>query len=113
MTPSAVLKGKSPYEVLFDKRPPYDSLRVFGSLCYVHKRGRSKEKFGERSRKCVFVRYPFGKKAWRCYDMDNNEVVVSRDVSFTENVFLYHGKEEGMMQQIQFSGGPMMIGLLT
>ena len=105
MTPSVVLKGKSPYEVLFGKKPSYDTLRVFGSLCYVHRRDRSKDKFGERSRKCVFVGYPFGKKAWRVYDIEKNEFLVSRDVSFIEDVFPFSEMSGDAVHQIELTGG--------
>ena len=87
MTPTKLLKDKSPYEVLFGAKLVYDLLRVFGSLCHVHRRDRNKDKFGARSRRCVFVGYPFGKKAWRVYDIEKNEFLVSRDVTFVENVF--------------------------
>lgn len=92
MTPTNILKYRSSYEVLFGTRPPYDTLRVFGSLCYVHRRDRDKDKLGERSRRCVFVGYPFGKKAWRVYDLDKNEFLVSRDVSFFEDIFPFFKK---------------------
>ena len=68
-TPSQVLKAKTPYEVLFGKKPDFDKLRVFGCLCYSHRKARDKDKFGDRSRKCIFVGYPYGKKAWRLYDL--------------------------------------------
>lgn len=86
-TPTKLLKDRSPYEVLFGAKPVYDSLRVFGSLCHMHRRDKNKDKFGARSRRCVFVGYPFGKKAWRVYDIEKNEFLVSRDVTFVENVF--------------------------
>lgn len=34
-TPTPLLSSKTPYEILFRKRPRYDHLRIFGSLCYV------------------------------------------------------------------------------
>lgn len=82
MTPTKVLKGRSPYEVLFGNKPTYETLRVFGSLCYVHRRNRDKYKLGDRSRRCVFVGHPFGKKAWRVYDLDKNEFLVSKRCKF-------------------------------
>jgi len=44
-TPSALLNGKTPYEVLYGALPKYDHLRVIGylrvigSLCYAHTKG--------------------------------------------------------------------------
>ena len=106
MTPTKVLKGRSLYEILFGTRLAYETLRVFGSLCYVHRRDRSKEKLGERSRKCVFVGYPFGKKAWRVYDLDKNEFVVSRDMSFTEDVFPFSQMNMEITTIEVATGGP-------
>jgi transposase InsO family protein len=86
-TPSSVLNGKTPYSILYGREPTYDHLRVFGSLCYAHKHGRLGDKFESRSRRCIFVGYPFGKKGWRLYDLETNEFFVSRDVKFSETEF--------------------------
>ncbi|KAJ1695814.1 hypothetical protein LUZ63_012512 [Rhynchospora breviuscula] len=84
-TPTYILEDKTPYELLFGKPPSYNTIRVFGCLCYIsHK---SSDKFESRSKKCVFMGYPFGKKGWRVYDMVSREFVVSRDVLFDENIF--------------------------
>ena len=86
-TPSTLLQGKTPYEMLYGKTPDFSQLRVFGSLCFAHKQSRHKDKFGERSRRCVFVGYPFGQKGWRVYDIQKKEFFVSRDVVFNEYEF--------------------------
>ena len=86
-TPSFLLQQKSPYEVLFERVPTYDQLRVFGCLCYVHQNGKERDKFCERSRKCVFLGYPYGKKGWHVYNVEKEEYLVSRDVVFHENAF--------------------------
>ena len=86
-TPTQVLNNKTPYEVLFGKKPDFDKLRVFGCLCYSHRKARDKDKFGDRSRKCIFVGYPYGKKAWRLYDLTTHEFFTSRDVVFSEQRF--------------------------
>ncbi|XP_010463099.1 PREDICTED: uncharacterized protein LOC104743749 [Camelina sativa] len=64
-------------------------IRVFGSACYVHCLTRDKDKFGQRSRLCVFVGYSSGKKGWKVFDIERNEFLVSRDVIFQEDVFPY------------------------
>lgn len=62
-------------------------IRTFGCLCYAHLRSRDKDKFGTRSRKCVLVGYPYGKKGWRLYDIETEKFFTSRDVQFQEDVF--------------------------
>ncbi|PKI58589.1 hypothetical protein CRG98_021052 [Punica granatum] len=89
ITPTPILGGKSPYEVLFDKPPNYSNLRVFGCLCYAYDRPRDKDKFKPRSCRCIFIGYPYGKKAWRVYDLEKNEIFVSRDVRFCEREFQF------------------------
>ena len=42
----------------------------------------------------MFVGYPFGKKGWRLFDLDNEQFFVSRDVRFQEDVFPFKETEE-------------------
>jgi len=86
-TPSKVLGGKTPYKVLFKAQPPYDHVKMLGCLCYTHFKSRTRDKFAPRSRKCVFVGYPCGKKGWKVYDLETNEIFVSCDVGFHKTIF--------------------------
>jgi len=86
-TPSNVLNYLTPYEKLFGKAPKFDNMRVFGCLCYAHHQRRDGDKFASRSRKCIFVGYPYGKKGWKLYDLESHEYFVSRDVKFYEHAF--------------------------
>jgi len=61
-TPSKVLGGKTPYEVLFNHKPTYAHIKIFGCLSDVHTKPRTKDNFAPRSRKCIFMGYPYGKK---------------------------------------------------
>ncbi|KAL9226203.1 hypothetical protein vseg_002041 [Gypsophila vaccaria] len=91
-TPSVLLQGKTPYEVLFAKRPSYANLRTFGCLCYVKHPRKDGDKFASRSRRCIFVGYPFGKKGWEVYDLETKEYFISRDVVFDEFNFPFLSK---------------------
>ena len=93
-TPSSILHGKTPYEVLFEIKPTYDHIKIFGCLCYAHNLQRQKDKFGPRSRKFVFIRYPNGKKRWKVYDVESGDVFVSRDIIFYEETFPFSKERE-------------------
>ena len=88
-TPSQVLHGKTPFEVLYGHTPGYKHLCVFGCLAHAHNLDHKGDKFASRSRQCIFVGYPYGKKGWRLYDLDREIFFVSRDVVFDESVFPY------------------------
>ena len=93
-TPSMVLKGMTPYERIYSEKPRYDHVKVFGSLCYAHDQSHKGDKFASRSRRCVLVGYPYGKKGWRLYDLEKDQFFVSRDVVFFENEFPYKSEVE-------------------
>ncbi|KAL9237818.1 hypothetical protein vseg_012322 [Gypsophila vaccaria] len=74
--------------MLFGKPANLALLRVFGCLAYA-KNVNPTDKFDSRSRKCVFLGYPFGKKGWTLFDLETGTYFHSRDVSFIEDVFPY------------------------
>ncbi|XP_074310643.1 uncharacterized protein LOC141646649 [Silene latifolia] len=91
-TPSRLLNGATPYELIFKSPPNFDMLRVFGSLCFAHNQRSKGDKFASRSRKCVFMGYPSGQKGWYLYDLDRQDFFVSRDVKFYEDQFPFLDK---------------------
>ena len=62
-------------------------MKIFGCLCYAYNHQRPKDKFESRSRKCVFIGYPHGKKGWKVYDLETGNMFVSRNVIFEEHTF--------------------------
>lgn len=61
-TPYILLDGQTPYELLFGAKPSYTQIRTFGCLCYALNETRGGDKFASRSRRCIFVGYPYEKK---------------------------------------------------
>ena len=89
-----LLNGKCTFECLFGRPPSYDALPVIGCLAFAHNQKTKGDKFASRSRKCVFLGYPFGKKGWKLYDIEAQECFVSRDVKFVEHIFPFQNSLE-------------------
>ncbi|KAL2242389.1 UNVERIFIED_CONTAM: Retrovirus-related Pol polyprotein from transposon RE1 [Sesamum indicum] len=83
--PTAVLKWRSPYEILYNKTPEYGHLKTFGCLCFATNVIPHKRKFEPRALRCVFLGYAQGKKGYKVMDLSTNLIHISRDVVFHEN----------------------------
>ena len=94
-TPTSILNGSSPYELVYNCAPVFDKLRVFGCLCFASKLNNN-DKFSERADKCVFLGYSFDKKGYKVLSLDSNLIFVSRDVKFYESVFPFKLKTSSL-----------------
>ncbi|CAM8916639.1 unnamed protein product [Rhodiola kirilowii] len=91
-TPTPILDGRTPSEILFGFPPSLVHMRVFGCLCYVHTLPRFRDKLDPRSSPCIFLGYPYGKKAYKVYCLTSHKVLISRDVHFYEDIFPFQLK---------------------
>lgn len=85
--PNSILQFKTPYEQLLGHPPSYNHLKVLGCLCFASTPSHNRDKFSARAQKCIFIGYPFGKKAYKLYNLSTHQVIHSRDVSFYEHIF--------------------------
>ncbi|KAI9177744.1 hypothetical protein LWI28_018729 [Acer negundo] len=85
--PTPLLGMMSPFEKIFNTRPSYAKLRVFGCLCYPWIRPYNSHKLESRSKACIFIGYSLTQRAHHCLDMETSRIFVSRYVNFVESVF--------------------------
>ncbi|KAK1410403.1 hypothetical protein QVD17_36940 [Tagetes erecta] len=90
-TPSSVLNGRTPYELLFGSKPSLKHLRNFGCLVFSTNLN-PENKFDKRAVKCVLLGYSVFKKGYKLWDLDNKTILFSRDVCFYEHVFPFKQK---------------------
>jgi len=88
--PTKILRWKSPFETLFNTKPDLSNMKIIGCLCYALNLSPHIDKFSPKARKCIFLGYPHGQKAFKVYDIDRHKVFISRDVSFEEHIFPFH-----------------------
>jgi len=75
-------------------------MRVFCTLCFARNRPLVKDKFASKSRKCVFLGYPFGKEGWKVFHLETEEMLISQDVVFYEDNFPFEGCIPGAKKHI-------------
>ena len=85
--PSSYLHGKCPFEILYQRKPQYSSLKSFKWLCYPTTPKVHRENFEPRTISHIFVGYPFGTKGYKLLSLATKKVYVSRDVVFYETIF--------------------------
>ena len=79
-----ILRGKTPYECWYGRKPSVSHFRTFGSLVHVKVTG-NVGKLEDISQEMIFVGYEHGSKAYRCIDPTTHKLCISRDVIFEES----------------------------
>jgi hypothetical protein len=82
--PSSALNGETPYFHWKGKKPDISYFRVFGCLAYVLVRKEKRKALQPHSKKCIFVGYPEGIKAWCFWDPGDKKFIISSHAVFDE-----------------------------
>jgi len=86
-TPTSALNGQTPYFHWKGKKPDISYFRVFGCLAYVLVHKGKRKALEAHSKKCIFVGYPEGVKAWQFWDPESKRFIISSHAVFDERYF--------------------------
>ncbi|GAU33542.1 hypothetical protein TSUD_143350 [Trifolium subterraneum] len=84
LLPTKVLKGKTPFEAWYERKPSVEHLRIFGCVCYLHVPNVKRDKLETKSVVGIFLGYSSNSKGYRIYNLETKKILVSRDVQFDE-----------------------------
>ncbi|KAJ9544926.1 hypothetical protein OSB04_024633 [Centaurea solstitialis] len=76
--------GKTAYEMVGQRKPNIDYLRVFGCKCYVLNDGDDLGKFDPKSDESIFIGYSHNSKAYRLFNKRTRTILKSSNVDFSE-----------------------------
>ncbi|GJS45479.1 retrovirus-related pol polyprotein from transposon TNT 1-94 [Tanacetum coccineum] len=76
--------GKTPYELLHDRKPDLSYLHVFGALCYPNNDSENLGKLQAKADIGIFIGYAPKKKAYRIYNRRTRKIIETIHVDFDE-----------------------------
>ncbi|KAG2768596.1 hypothetical protein PC113_g25262 [Phytophthora cactorum] len=85
--PSPKIEHKTPFEIVYKCKPSVKHMRVFGCRTYILTPKEKRLKWDPKARAGLFLGYEEVSKAYRLYDIEAGQVVISRDVNFDESTF--------------------------
>ncbi|KAJ8891512.1 hypothetical protein PR048_004040 [Dryococelus australis] len=78
------VEGKTPYQLWEGKHYDITMLKVFGLEAYVHISDQTRKKWDVKSKEGIFVGYSETSKGFRVFLPNENKVIVSCNVKFTQ-----------------------------
>ncbi|KAG2764376.1 hypothetical protein Pcac1_g24122 [Phytophthora cactorum] len=85
--PSPKIEHKTPFEIVYKAKPSVKHMRVFGCRTYILTPKEKRLKWDPKARAGLFLGYEEVSKAYRLYDIEAGQVVISHDVNFDESTF--------------------------
>uniref|UniRef100_A0AAV1U369 Integrase catalytic domain-containing protein n=1 Tax=Peronospora matthiolae TaxID=2874970 RepID=A0AAV1U369_9STRA len=85
--PSPKIPHKTPFEIVYNSKPSVKHMRIFGCQAYILTPKEKRLKWDPKARAGLFLGYEEVSKAYRVYDIEAGQVMISRDVNFDESAF--------------------------
>ncbi|KAL8092398.1 hypothetical protein AgCh_034612 [Apium graveolens] len=77
--------GKSPYPIMFKRKPTIKHLHVFGNKCYILKdNSEYVEKFDSKVFEAIFLGYSLERTSYKVYVIDQKKIMENTDVTFDD-----------------------------
>jgi hypothetical protein len=87
-TCSRLLLDTTPFEAYTRHKPSVAHMRPFGCKVFTHIPKELRKKLSPKSREGIFLGYADTTKGYRIWDIEKQQVILSRDVLFDENKFV-------------------------
>uniref|UniRef100_A0AAV1TWC1 Polyprotein n=1 Tax=Peronospora matthiolae TaxID=2874970 RepID=A0AAV1TWC1_9STRA len=85
--PSPKIDHKTPFEIVYKSKPSVKHMRVFGCRAFILTPREKRLKWDPKACEGMFMGYEEASKAYRVYDIETGQVVISRDITFDESTF--------------------------
>ena len=87
ITPSRVISYVSPWSVWYNITPNYNRIHPFGCEVYAHIPSHYRSKLQANGVRGIFLGYPTQHAGYLVYHIENQTVVVAKDVKFVDHIF--------------------------
>ena len=85
--PSPKIAHKTPFEIVYNTKSSVKHMRVFGCPTFILNPRGKRLKLDSKARAGLFSGYEELSKAYRVYDIEAGEVIISCDINFDESAF--------------------------
>ncbi|KAJ9565577.1 hypothetical protein OSB04_001543 [Centaurea solstitialis] len=100
-SPTLAVKNVTSEEAWSGTKPDVDHFRIFGCLAHVHVPKQKRKKLDDKSKGCVLFGVSEESKAYRLYDLETDQIIISRDVKFEEDEQWKWKKDEADQEVVE------------
>jgi len=79
------VKNHTPFEAWYGYKPYLNFLKVIGCLCFTYVPHVKRDKLDKKAVQGIFISYSTISKAYKVFQPETGNIVISRDVHFVEN----------------------------
>ncbi|KAL7294208.1 hypothetical protein TKK_0012227 [Trichogramma kaykai] len=93
-TSTSSVKGKTPFELWYNKKPNLKDLHIFGQEVYSHIPKIQRKKWDAKAKRGFFIIYEDNTKGYRIWHPDTGKIEIARDVIFGKSGTPFEDKSQ-------------------